>query len=118
MLLLLTLLFVVCASANPPYYRIYLQGMKRVEDQRIRTEAINSYVQFIEENIFMMANQGFKQYTTEPFVGCEEYIKQNAGIDMAFCQYILNGIIQKITEHFPDSLIIHEETGGYTLKWD
>ena len=112
MLLLLTLLFVVCANADPPYYRVNLQGMKRVEDERIRNEAINKWVEYIEENVFLMASKGFKQYTTEPFAGCIE------GADYTSCQYIINGIIQKITEHFPDSLIIHEETGSYTLKWD
>jgi hypothetical protein len=117
MLLLLSLLSSVVSLA-PPYYRVYLQGLKRVDDERIRNEAIKSWLDYIEKNVVEMAKQGLMEYNSPPLQSCEAYVKENSTPDIDSCEYILNGILVKISEYYPDSLIVHNSSSGiYTLKW-
>ena len=131
MLIILSLLCSVSAaslSASPKptpriYSRIYLRGLKRLENERKQTDFINRGITYIEDSVFTAAKQGLVKYTTQPFEGCESYATPNEyspfGFDKDVCENIVNGIHRLVSERFPDSEIIYDaNTKQYTLKWD
>ena len=126
--LIIYLLYAVSAqtsstSTTPVYSRIYLRGLKRLENLRIQTDFINRGITYIEYNVFTAAKQGLVKYTTEPFEGCEAYTRSSElapfRFDKDVCENIVNGIHTLVSERFPDSEIIYDtNTKQYTLKWD
>ena len=116
--LILSLLYVISAQTMPVYSRIYLRGMKKLENERIQTDFINRGITYIEHNVFKAAKQGLVSFTTEPFEDCDAYARPFE-FDKDVCENIVNGIHRLVSERFPDSEIIyHANTKQYTLKWD
>lgn len=123
---ILSLLYTVSAQTSstlPLYSRIYLRGLKRLENERIQTDFINRGITYIEHSVFSAAKQGLVQYTTEPFEGCEAYTRPSElapfGFDKDVCENIVNRIHILVSERFPDSEVIYDaNTKEYTLKWD
>lgn len=119
--LILSLLYAVSAQTSPTlpvYSRIYLRGLKRLENERIQTDYIDRGITYIEYNVFRAAKQGLVKYTTERFEGCDEAYTQ-FGVDKDVCENIINGIHILVSERFPDSEIIYDaNTKQYTLKWN
>jgi hypothetical protein len=129
----LTLLYTVCAKIEPSfsvkaesddiqsqliYTRLYLRGLKRLENQRIQSEYINRGIAYIEDSVFTAAKQGLVKFSTEPFEGCEIYVKTR-DFDKAVCENIVNGIQTLVSLRFPDSDLLYDsDTKRYTLKWD
>lgn len=129
---ILCLLYAV--SAQPPYSRKYLRGLKKVEDERIQAEFINIGFAHIESAVFTAAKQGFLKVRTLPFPECKEYHPSDfPGIttdqsDKLFaihnmekdvCENIINGIKSLVLERFPDSEVIYNPTTKrYTIKWN
>ena len=131
MLLILSLLYTVCAQREVPfsdnvphvYSRTYLRGLKMLENQRIQAEFINRGITYIEHSVFTAAKQGLVKFTTEPFNGCETDTSPSElapfGFDKAVCENIVNGIKILVSERFPDSELLYDAyTKRYTLKWD
>lgn len=136
LILILSLLYTVCAQREVPfstqthsddaphvYYRTYLRGLKRIENERIQTEYINRGITYIESSVFTAAKQGLVKFTTEPFDGCETDTRPNElapfGFDKVVCENIVNRIKILVSERFPDSELLYEaDTKRYTLKWD
>jgi hypothetical protein len=134
-IIILSLLYTVCAQRGPPvsansddsphvYSRTYLRGLKRVENERIQAEFINSGITYIEHSVFTAAKRGLLSFTTETFHDCETDIYEPSklepyGNDKAVCENIVNGIKKLVHERFPDSEILYDATTKrYTLKWD
>ena len=135
LVLILSLLYTVSAqiSNHPVYSRIYLRGLKRLENERIQSEYINMGITYIEHSVFTAAKQGSVKFRTEPFPGCEFYSSPSDGtqsdgtqsdklpirVDKAVCENIVKGIHALVSERFPDSEILYDTaTKRYTLKWD
>jgi hypothetical protein len=125
LILIISLLYTALAqtSNSPVYSRIYLRGLKRLENERIQSEYINRGITYIEHSVFAAAKQGLVKFTTEPFPGCEFYSSPSHdllnGVDKAVCENIVNGIHALVSERFPDSEILYDATTKqYTLKWD
>ena len=123
--LILSLLYTVSAqtSNHPVYSRIYLRGLKRLENERIQSEYINMGITYIEHSVFNAAKQGSVKFRTEPFPGCEFYSSQSDDlpirVDKAVCENIVKGIHALVSERFPDSEVLYDTaTKRYTLKWD
>ena len=123
--LILSLLYTVSAqtSNHPVYSRIYLRGLKRLENERIQSEYINMGITYIEHSVFTAAKQGSVKFRTEPFPGCEFYSSPSddlpIGLDKAVCENIVKGIHALVSERFPDSEVLYDTaTKRYTLKWD
>jgi len=124
--IILSLLYVVKAQTSsdlPVYSRIYLRGLKSLENERIQTDLINRGITYIEDSVFRAAKHGLVKYTTEPFEGCEAYARPNElapfGFDKGVCENIVNRIHTLVSERFPDSEVIYDgNTKQYTLKWD
>ena len=96
------------------YSRVYLRGLKRLEDKRITALYINKGFTYIENAVISAAKQGLLKYKTEPFEGYE-----NAPFDKSVCENIINGIHRLVSERFPDSEIIYNSnTKRYIIKWD
>ena len=118
---ILCLLYTVSAQA-PVYPRAYLRSLKRLESERVQAEMITNGIAMIEAAVFSAAKEGFGQFTTLPFEGCELYgTSQFAppGVDIAACEHIVNGIRALVSERFPDSELMYDaRTKRYTLKWD
>lgn len=120
------LLYTVSAQSSSPlpaYSRMYLRGLKRLENERIQTELITRGITYIEDSVFAAAKQGFVHYTTQPFEGCEAYTRPSElarfGFDIDVCEYIVHGVYTLVSERFPDSEIVYDaNTKQYTLKWD
>jgi hypothetical protein len=74
LILLLSLLFTVSAQTTV-YSRTYLRGLKQLENERVQTEMINTGIAMIEYSVFTAAKEGFVKFTTQPFEGCELYVK-------------------------------------------
>ena len=120
LVLILSLLYAVSAqtSNHPVYSRIYLRGLKRLENERIQSEYINMGIKYIEHSVFTAAKQGSVKFITEPFPGCEFY-SLPIGVDKAVCENVVKGIHALVSERFPDSEILYDTaTKRYTLKWD
>lgn len=125
LVIILSLLYVASAqisSTLPVCSRIYLRGLKRLENERIQTDFINRGVTYIEENVFRAAKQGLVKYTTPPFEGCDTYSGSDDlapfGFDKDVCESIVNGIHTLVSERFPDTDLIYDvNTKQYTLKW-
>ena len=124
---ILSLLYIVSAQTSytlPVYSRMYLQGLKRLENEKKQTDLINRGITNIEDVVFRAAKQGLVKYTTEPFEGCEVYYNRPNelgpfGIDKDTCENIVNRIHILVSERFPDSEFIYDtNTKQYTLKWD
>ena len=119
--IVLSLTYAVSAQTSsvlPFYSRIYLRGLKRLENERIQFEYINTGFTYIEDSVFAAAKQGLVNFTTEPFPGCELY-SLPIGVDKAVCENIVNGIHALVSERFPDSEVLYDAaTKQYTLKWD
>ena len=125
---MLSLLYAVSAQTDdtpvyPVYSRMYLRGLKRIENERIQTEYIRRGIRYIEHSVFSAAKQGLLQFKTDPFLGCEFYSRPSedlpTGFDKVVCENIVNGIHTLVSERFPDSEIIYNAvTKRYTLKWD
>lgn len=119
--IVLSLTYAVSAQTSsvlPLYSRIYLRGLKRLENERIQSEYINTGITYIEDSVFAAAKQGLVNFTTEPFPGCELY-SLPIGVDKAVCENIVNGIHALVSERFPDSEVLYDAaTKQYTLKWD
>ena len=117
---ILFLLYSVSAqTVLPVYSRVYLRGMKRVENERIQAEFINRGITNIEHSVFTAAKQGLLNFTTEPFNGCETYEFSPMKLDKDVCENIVNGIKILVSERFPDSEFIYDaNTKQYTLTWD
>ena len=118
---IVSLLYTV--SAQSVYSRIYLRGLKQVEDERIQTDLIHRGIAYIENAVFTAAKQGLLAYTTEPFYGCELYTRPSElspfGVDKTICKNVVNGIYALVSERFPDSQLLYDTpTKRYTLKWD
>ena len=125
LVLILSLLYAVSAqtSNHPVYSRIYLRGLKRLENERIQSEYINMGIKFIEHSVFTAAKQGSVKFITEPFSGCEFYSIPTEDlpivVDKAVCENVVKGIHALVSERFPDSEILYDTaTKRYTLKWD
>ena len=126
LLVIVSLLYAASAQTSstlPVYSRIYLRGLKRIENERIQTDFINRGITYIVEGVFRAAKHGLVKYTTEPFEGCDAYSKPNEvepfGFDKGVCENIVNGIHALVSERFPDSDVIYDaNTKQYTLKWD
>ena len=104
---------------TPVYSRIYLRGLKRVEDERIQALWINRGIRYIVDNVIAAAKQGFVQYTTETWEGCELVTAGDSIIDREGCEIVVNGIKTFVSNYFPDSEVIYDcKTKRYTLKWD
>ena len=121
--IVLSLIYAVSAQTStvlPLYSRIYLylQELKRLENERIQSKYINKGITYIEHSVFTAANQGLVKFTTEPFPGCEFY-SLPIGVDKAICENIVNGIHTLVLERFPDKEVLYDATTKqYTLKWD
>lgn len=114
LILILSLLYTVSAQTSV-YSRIYLRGLKRLENERIQSEHINMGITYIEHSVITAAKQGLVQFTTEPFNGCETYTR----LDKAMCENIVKGVYALVSERFPDSEVLYDAaTKRYTLKWD
>jgi hypothetical protein len=125
LVLILSLLYAVSAQTynHPVYSRIYLRGLKRLENERIQSEYINMGIKYIEHSVFTAAKQGSIKFITEPFPGCEFYSSRSEdlqiGVDKAVCENVVKGIHALVSERFPDSEILYDTaTKRYTLKWD
>ena len=126
LILIISLLYTVSAQISPTlpvYSRIYLRGLKRLENERIQFEYINKGITYIEHSVFTAAKQGFVKFTTEPFNGCEIYTIPREdlpfGFDKVVCENIINEIHALVSKRFPDSEIMYDaKTQRYTLKWD
>ena len=124
--LIISLLCVASAqttSTLPVYSRIYLRGLKKLEDERIQTDFINRGFAYIEDSVFKAAKQGLTKYTTVPFEGCEAYSRPSElaqfGLNKDVCENIVNGINKLVSERFPDSEVLYvANTKQYTIKWD
>jgi hypothetical protein len=120
--LILCFLYTVSAQTlTPPYSRMYLRGMKRIENERITEEFINRGITYLENAVFTAAKQGHLRYRSEPFEGCEAYSIPNDdySFDKEICKNIVNGIQKLVSERFPDSEILYNpKTKRYILKWD
>jgi hypothetical protein len=124
--IILSLVYAVSAQTSstlPSYSRIYLRGLKRLENERIQTDFINRGITNIEHSVFTAAKQGLVKFTTEPFNGCETDTSPSElapyGVDKTVCENIVNGIKTLVSERFPDSEVIYDaNTKQYTLKWD
>ena len=120
-ILLLSLLFAVSAQTTV-YSRTYLRGLKQLENERVQTEMINTGIAMIEYSVFTAAKEGFVKFTTQPFEGCELYVKSQftpPGVDKVACENIVNRIKTLVSERFPDSEVLYDaNTKQYTLKWD
>ena len=127
-MLSLILCFLYTISAQPLfdtliYSRIYLRGLKKLENERIQAHLIDEGITYLENGIFKAAKQGLVKYTTEPFPGCEHYNRPSElapnGIDKELCENIVNGIRRLVSVRFPDSEIVYDaNTVRYTLNWD
>jgi hypothetical protein len=122
-MLILILSLLCTTSALPVYSRMYLRGLRGVENERIQAEYINKGITYLEHAVFTAAKQGLAQYTTEPFQGCEIYARSNMlapfGLDKVTCENIVNGIHTLVSERFPDSELLYDAAKKrYTLKWD
>ena len=123
---ILSLLYAVSAQAPSPlpvYSRIYLRGLKSLEDERVETDFINRGISYIEDEVFKAAKRGLVKYTTERFEGCESYARPTElspfGFDKEICENIINRIHTLVSERFPDSEFIYDaNTKKYTIKWD
>ena len=112
----LILIFLYTVLGQTIYSRVYLQGLKRHEDERIKTDLINQAITYIETNVFAAAKKGLEKYTTDPVEGCEN---NGFGLDEEVCENIVNEIKTLVSERFPDSELIYDTTTKrYTLKWD
>ena len=118
------ILFLFCSvyaqeSSSPNVYsRAYLRGLKRVEIDRFQTEYIDKGIAYIEDAVFSAAKRGLVKYTTEPFEGCDAYIRVY-GLDKDVCERIVNGIKTLVSARFPDSTLLYDTNSKtYTLKWD
>jgi hypothetical protein len=125
LVLILSLLYAVSAqtSNHPVYSRIYLRGLKRLENERIQSEYITMGIKYIEHSVFTAAKLGSVKFITEPFPGCEFYSSPIEdlpfGVDKAVCENVVKGIHALVSERFPDSEILYDTaTKQYTLKWD
>ena len=119
MICLLSIVFAQATSKIPTYSRIDLRGLKRIEDKRIQALWIEKGFSYIANSAITAAKQGFVQYTTEPWEGCESFIAIESTIDREGCEIIVNGITTLVSNHFPDSEVIYDDyTKRYTLKWD
>ena len=121
--LIFCLLYTVSAQHSHQYSRIYLRGLKRLENERITAEYIYKGFTYIENAVFSAAKQGLLKYRTEPFEGCEVYSRSTEDYPVAFdkdvCENIVNGIQKLVSERFSDSEILYNpNTKRYTLKWD
>jgi hypothetical protein len=117
--LIFCLLYTVSAHQ---YSRIYLRGLKRLENERITAEYIYKGFTYIENAVFSAAKQGLLKYRTEPFEGCEVYSRssnEHPAFDKEVCENVINGIQKLVSERFSDSEILYNpNTKRYTLKWD
>ena len=118
-MLILLLLYTVLGQTSSPlpiYSRVYLQGMKRYENERIKTELINQAITYLETEVFTAAKKGLVKYTTDPVEECEN---NEFRLDKEVCENIVNEIKTLVSERFPDSDLIYDtNTKQYTLKWD
>ena len=110
-------------SDKPIYSRIYLRGLKHLEDERIQADWINRGITYIENAVFAAAKQGQVKYITEPFEGCDAYTRPSEGsplgIDKELCEKVITGIRALVSQRFPDSAILYNpKTKRYMLKWD
>jgi len=118
--LILCILYVVSAQ---PYSRVYLRGLKRMEDERMQAEYIYQGFAYIQDAIFTAAKQGHLYYTIQPpSCGSDPYEVAISGypmLDKDICNNIVYGIRALVSERFPDSDLLYDaDTGRYTLKWD
>jgi len=114
--LILCLLYTASAQESPQYSRVYLRGLKKLENDRITVDYIYKGFTYIENAVLTAAKQGLLKYRTEPFEGCEAYSKT---FDKEVCENIINGIHKLVSERFPDSEILYNtNTKRYTLKWE
>ena len=63
--LILFFLYTVSAQTSTEdttYSRIYLRGLKRIEDERMQTEWVNRGITYIENAVFAAAKQGLVKY--------------------------------------------------------
>lgn len=115
------ILFFLCrvsAEEIGPIYRVYLRGLKQAENERKQAALINEGITYIEDYVFTAAKQGFVEYTTESFQGCEVYSKQMK-LDKEVCENVVTGLRKHVSDRFPDSELIYDKnTRKYTLKWD
>ena len=119
MICLLSIVSAQTTNQFPTYSRIYLRGLKRIEDERIQAVWIDNGFSYIYNHVIAAAKQGFVQYTTEPWEGCESYTARESIIDREGCEIIVNGITTLVSNHFPDSEVIYDDnTKRYTLNWD
>ena len=129
-ILILCLVYTVVAQRGLPvsansndaphvYSRVYLRGLKSVENERIQKKFINMGLRYIEDGVFSAAKQGLVKYTTERFEGCETYKLSPMNLDKDVCENIVNGIKTIVSDRFPDSEVLYDPTTKqYTLKWD
>jgi hypothetical protein len=114
--LLFLLLCTVSAHPSSVYSRVYLRGLKRVENERIQAELITRGITYVEDAVFRAAKRGEVRYTTEPFEGCDAYI--GGGVDKDVCETVVTRIQTLVTERFPDSDLTYDaNTKQYTLHW-
>lgn len=121
------LLSLVCifytVSAQSIFSRAYLRGLKRLEDERLQAQLINHGIDYLETEVFKAAKTGRLSYTTNPFPGCQYFSRPSEistnGLEQVVCENIVNEIKKLVTEHFPDSKLVHNEKDQtYTLYWD
>ena len=112
--LILCFLMVSAQEEFPKYSRVYLRGLKKLENERMTADYIYKGFNFIENAVLSAAKQGFLKYKTEPFEGCEA-----TTFDKSVCENIVNGIYKLVSERFPDSEIVYNSnTKRYIIKWD
>lgn len=128
--LILSLLYL---TAQASYSRMYLRDLKRVEDERIKTEFIYRGITVIKEMVFNAAKYGLLKLII-PLPECKEYNPNELPsttvfneeelfylppIDKDVCETIVNGIKKLVIESFPDSDVVHDTTTRkYTIQWD
>ena len=117
--LILCLLYTVSAQVSadsPQYSRMYLRGLKKLENERLTADYIYKGIMYVENAVLTAAKQGFLKYRTEPFEGCKAYSEI---IDNNTCENIISGIKKIVSERFPDSEVFYNtNTKRYTIKWD
>ena len=121
--MILPFLLIVLAEASAPVYsRMYLRGLKQMENERLQSEYITKGITYIEDSVFAAAKRGLVKFTTEPFYGCEVYSRPSElaafGLDRVVCEHIVKGIRTLVSERFPDSELLYDDIAKrYTLIW-
>ena len=99
---------------------MYLRGLKRVEDERMKLYLYNNGAMYAQERIHSAKKQASIQYMTYPFEGCELYTDMESIMfyTKEDCIHIVHGIMSFASKHFFDTEVIYDDVlKKYTLRW-